>query len=181
MSVAISAGLCEVIIVRVWCKFIFFLILFFSQGLSSFISYLLCGQIHTTSQSSPTQAYTQAINDLDKELEYLKQAFEVCFWYVQSSSQLLLQWFVVVTCKEQNEKDQFNLISTIKESASAAITFGWEVLLNIDYEISDIVLFDLQSLINMNALSFSHPIEIEILNLDATMTLDSDLLTVYML
>ncbi|AQK72649.1 DNA-directed RNA polymerases II IV and V subunit 11 [Zea mays] len=33
-------------------------------------------QIHTTSQSSPTQAYTQAINDLDKELEYLKQAFE---------------------------------------------------------------------------------------------------------
>jgi DNA-directed RNA polymerase II subunit RPB11 len=35
------------------------------------------GQIHTTSQSSPTQAYTQAINDLDKELEYLKQAFEV--------------------------------------------------------------------------------------------------------
>jgi len=36
----------------------------------------LCGQIHTTSQSSPTQAYTQAINDLDKELEYLKLAFE---------------------------------------------------------------------------------------------------------
>ncbi|GJN24851.1 hypothetical protein PR202_gb12619 [Eleusine coracana subsp. coracana] len=32
--------------------------------------------IHTTGQSSPTQAYTQAINDLDKELEYLKQAFE---------------------------------------------------------------------------------------------------------
>uniref|UniRef100_A0A804PJQ7 DNA-directed RNA polymerase RBP11-like dimerisation domain-containing protein n=1 Tax=Zea mays TaxID=4577 RepID=A0A804PJQ7_MAIZE len=27
-------------------------------------------------RSSPTQAYTQAINDLDKELEYLKQAFE---------------------------------------------------------------------------------------------------------
>ena len=65
--------------------------------------------------------------------------------------------------------------------ASAAITFGWEVLLNIDYEISDIVLFDLESLINMNALSFSHPIEIEILNLDATMTLDSDVLTVYKL
>jgi DNA-directed RNA polymerase II subunit RPB11 len=51
----------------------------------------LCGQIHTTSQSSPTQAYTQAINDLDKELEYLKQAFEVCFWYAHSCSQLLLQ------------------------------------------------------------------------------------------
>lgn len=34
-------------------------------------------QIHTTSQSSPMQAYNQAINDLDKELDYLKSAFEV--------------------------------------------------------------------------------------------------------
>jgi len=36
------------------------------------------------------------------------------------------------------------------------------------------VLFDLASLINMNALFFIHPIEIEILNLKATMTLDSE-------
>ncbi|OEL19594.1 hypothetical protein BAE44_0019387 [Dichanthelium oligosanthes] len=42
-------------------------------------NFMLHGQIHTTSQSSPTQAYTQAIGDLDKELEHLKQAFEVCF------------------------------------------------------------------------------------------------------
>ncbi|KAF5943519.1 hypothetical protein HYC85_017596 [Camellia sinensis] len=34
-------------------------------------------EIHTTSQSSPMQAYNQAINDLDKELDYLKNAFEV--------------------------------------------------------------------------------------------------------
>lgn len=34
-------------------------------------------QIQTTSQSSPTQAYTQAIDDLDKELDYLKKSFEV--------------------------------------------------------------------------------------------------------
>ncbi|RVW23392.1 DNA-directed RNA polymerases II, IV and V subunit 11 [Vitis vinifera] len=34
------------------------------------------GAIHTTSQSSPMQAYNQAINDLDKELDYLKNAFE---------------------------------------------------------------------------------------------------------
>ncbi|MQM17666.1 hypothetical protein Taro_050642 [Colocasia esculenta] len=33
-------------------------------------------QIHTTSQSSPMQAYNQAITDLDKELDYLKNAFE---------------------------------------------------------------------------------------------------------
>lgn len=37
----------------------------------------LFGQIQTTSQSSPMQAYNQAVNDLDKELDHLKQAFEV--------------------------------------------------------------------------------------------------------
>jgi DNA-directed RNA polymerase II subunit RPB11 len=47
-----------------------------SRFIQLYLLFLLCGQIHTTSQSSPTQAYTQAINDLDKELEYLKQAFE---------------------------------------------------------------------------------------------------------
>jgi hypothetical protein len=44
-----------------------------------------------------------------------------------------------------------------------------------------VVFFDLASLINMNALPFTHPIEIEMLNLEATMTLDSDVLIVYML
>ncbi|RYR69424.1 hypothetical protein Ahy_A03g015966 isoform D [Arachis hypogaea] len=39
---------------------------------------LLLLQIHTTSQSSPMQAYNQAINDLDRELDHLKNAFEVC-------------------------------------------------------------------------------------------------------
>lgn len=34
-------------------------------------------QIQTTSQSSPMQAYNQAINDLDKELDHLKNQFEV--------------------------------------------------------------------------------------------------------
>jgi len=33
----------------------------------------------------------------------------------------------------------------------------------------------------MNALSFTHPFEIAILNLEATMILDSDLLILYML
>ncbi|XP_045809714.1 DNA-directed RNA polymerases II, IV and V subunit 11-like [Trifolium pratense] len=32
--------------------------------------------IHTTSQSSPMQAYNQSINDLDKELDHLKSGFE---------------------------------------------------------------------------------------------------------
>ncbi|RZB93414.1 DNA-directed RNA polymerases II, IV and V subunit 11 [Glycine soja] len=33
-------------------------------------------KIHTTSQSSPMQAYNQSINDLDRELDHLKSAFE---------------------------------------------------------------------------------------------------------
>jgi len=77
-----------------------------------YLLYLLCGQIHTTSQSSPTQAYTQAINDLDKELEYLKLAFEVCFWLKLSIT------FAVICCmswisKEQKWEEQFTLICTI--------------------------------------------------------------------
>ncbi|KAF3645697.1 DNA-directed RNA polymerases II, IV and V subunit 11 [Capsicum annuum] len=35
-----------------------------------------CQRIQTTSQSSPMQAYNQAINDLDKELDHLKNQFE---------------------------------------------------------------------------------------------------------
>lgn len=34
-------------------------------------------QIHTASQSSPMQAYNQAVNDLDKELDHLKFELEV--------------------------------------------------------------------------------------------------------
>ncbi|KAF5469737.1 hypothetical protein F2P56_010302 [Juglans regia] len=42
-----------------------------AQGPERFIR-----RIHTTSQSSPMQAYNQAINDIDKELDHLKNAFE---------------------------------------------------------------------------------------------------------
>ncbi|CAN7012983.1 unnamed protein product [Brassica rapa subsp. trilocularis] len=35
------------------------------------------GYVRTTNQSSPMQAYNQAINDLDKELDTLKNQFEV--------------------------------------------------------------------------------------------------------
>lgn len=38
---------------------------------------LIVGQIQTASQSSPMQAYNQAINDLDKELDVLKYELEV--------------------------------------------------------------------------------------------------------
>ncbi|KAG2640702.1 hypothetical protein GQ55_2G261000 [Panicum hallii var. hallii] len=51
-------------------------VLFAGYKLPHPLQYKIIVRIHTTSQSSPTQAYTQAINDLDKELEYLKQAFE---------------------------------------------------------------------------------------------------------
>ncbi|KAL6592640.1 hypothetical protein ACP70R_022480 [Stipagrostis hirtigluma subsp. patula] len=51
-------------------------VLFAGYKLPHPLQYKIIVRIHTTSQSSPTQAYTQAINDLDKELDYLKQAFE---------------------------------------------------------------------------------------------------------
>ncbi|CAN6209626.1 unnamed protein product, partial [Urochloa humidicola] len=51
-------------------------VLFAGYKLPHPLQYKIIVRIHTTSQSSPTQAYTQAVNDLDKELEYLKQAFE---------------------------------------------------------------------------------------------------------
>ncbi|KAF2319582.1 hypothetical protein GH714_017233 [Hevea brasiliensis] len=40
------------------------------------LQYKIIIRIHTTSQSSPMQAYNQAINDLHKELDHLKNAFE---------------------------------------------------------------------------------------------------------
>ncbi|XP_020393352.1 DNA-directed RNA polymerases II, IV and V subunit 11-like isoform X1 [Zea mays] len=56
-------------------------VLFAGYKLPHPLQYKIIVRIHTTSQSSPTQAYTQAINDLDKELEYLKQAFEVAWHF----------------------------------------------------------------------------------------------------
>ncbi|KZV46583.1 DNA-directed RNA polymerase II, IV and V subunit 11 [Dorcoceras hygrometricum] len=40
-------------------------------------SELVGKKVHTTSQSSPMQAYNQAINDLNKELDHLKNEFEI--------------------------------------------------------------------------------------------------------
>uniref|UniRef100_A0ACD5Y3S0 Uncharacterized protein n=2 Tax=Avena sativa TaxID=4498 RepID=A0ACD5Y3S0_AVESA len=51
-------------------------VLFAGYKLPHPLQYKVIVRIHTASQSSPTQAYTQAINDLDKELENMKQAFE---------------------------------------------------------------------------------------------------------
>jgi DNA-directed RNA polymerase II subunit RPB11 len=67
------------IITRVGYIFFFLLFILFDWLIQLVTNFMLRGQIHTTSQSSPTQAYTQATKDLDKELEYLMQAFEVCF------------------------------------------------------------------------------------------------------
>ncbi|THG05536.1 hypothetical protein TEA_016689 [Camellia sinensis var. sinensis] len=52
-------------------------VLFAGYKLPHPLQYKIIVRIHTTSQSSPMQAYNQAINDLDKELDYLKNAFEV--------------------------------------------------------------------------------------------------------
>ncbi|EAZ02926.1 hypothetical protein OsI_25066 [Oryza sativa Indica Group] len=51
-------------------------VLFAGYKLPHPLQYKILVRVHTANQSTPTQAYTQAINDLDKELENLKQAFE---------------------------------------------------------------------------------------------------------
>ncbi|KAB1209653.1 DNA-directed RNA polymerases II, IV and V subunit 11 [Morella rubra] len=52
-------------------------VLFAGYKLPHPLQYKIIVRIHTTSQSSPMQAYNQAINDLDKELDHLKSIFEV--------------------------------------------------------------------------------------------------------
>ncbi|KAF0907046.1 hypothetical protein E2562_014654 [Oryza meyeriana var. granulata] len=51
-------------------------VLFAGYKLPHPLQYKINVRVHTATQSAPTQVYTQAINDLDKELENLKQAFE---------------------------------------------------------------------------------------------------------
>ncbi|CDP03451.1 unnamed protein product [Coffea canephora] len=51
-------------------------VLFAGYKLPHPLQYKIIVRIHTTSQSSPMQAYNQAVNDLDKELDHLKSAFE---------------------------------------------------------------------------------------------------------
>ncbi|MQL79105.1 hypothetical protein Taro_011531 [Colocasia esculenta] len=51
-------------------------VLFAGYKLPHPLQYKILLRVQTTSQSSPMQAYNQAINDLDKELEILKNAFE---------------------------------------------------------------------------------------------------------
>ncbi|RZC68993.1 hypothetical protein C5167_034038 [Papaver somniferum] len=51
-------------------------VLFAGYKLPHPLQYKIIVRIHTTSQSSPMQAYNQAINDLDKELNHLKTAVE---------------------------------------------------------------------------------------------------------
>ncbi|CAL9199045.1 DNA-directed RNA polymerases II, IV and V subunit 11-like [Musa acuminata AAA Group] len=51
-------------------------VLFAGYKLPHPLQYKIIVRIQTTRQSSPTQAYSQAIDDLDKELDYLKKGFE---------------------------------------------------------------------------------------------------------
>ncbi|CAH9078871.1 unnamed protein product [Cuscuta epithymum] len=51
-------------------------VLFSGYKLPHPLQYKIILRIQTTSQSSPMQAYNQAINDLDKELDHLKNQFE---------------------------------------------------------------------------------------------------------
>lgn len=60
-------------------------VLFAGYKLPHPLQYKIIVRIHTTSQSSPMQAYNQAINDLDKELDHLKSCFEVMLFDASSS------------------------------------------------------------------------------------------------
>ncbi|PWA93402.1 DNA-directed RNA polymerase, RBP11-like protein [Artemisia annua] len=51
-------------------------VLFAGYKLPHPLQYKIIVRVHTTSQSSPMQAYNQSINDLDKELDHLKAVFE---------------------------------------------------------------------------------------------------------
>ncbi|KAI3683032.1 hypothetical protein L1987_83509 [Smallanthus sonchifolius] len=51
-------------------------VLFAGYKLPHPLQYKIIVRVHTTSQSSPMQAYNLAINDLDKELDHLKAVFE---------------------------------------------------------------------------------------------------------
>ncbi|XP_040863008.1 DNA-directed RNA polymerases II, IV and V subunit 11-like isoform X1 [Glycine max] len=51
-------------------------VLFAGYKLPHPLQYKIIVRIHTTSQSSPMQAYNQSVNDLDRELDHLKSAFE---------------------------------------------------------------------------------------------------------
>ncbi|MFQ6665906.1 hypothetical protein Gotur_032460, partial [Gossypium turneri] len=64
-------------------------VLFAGYKLPHPLQYKILVRIHTTSQSSPMQAYNQAINDLDKELDHLKSAFEVTFVFLHNLLVLL--------------------------------------------------------------------------------------------
>ncbi|XP_004289694.1 PREDICTED: DNA-directed RNA polymerase II subunit RPB11-like isoform 1 [Fragaria vesca subsp. vesca] len=61
-------------------------VLFAGYKLPHPLQYKIIVRIHTTSQSSPMQAYNQAINDLDKELDHLKSNFEVMLFDVPPSN-----------------------------------------------------------------------------------------------
>ncbi|KAL2628677.1 hypothetical protein R1flu_013363 [Riccia fluitans] len=51
-------------------------VLFAGYRLPHPLQYKLVIKIQTTSQSSPMQAYNLAVNNLDKELDHLKQVFQ---------------------------------------------------------------------------------------------------------
>ncbi|KAH0712969.1 hypothetical protein KY289_008928 [Solanum tuberosum] len=67
-------------------------VLFAGYKLPHPLQYKILLRIQTTSQSSPMQAYNQAINDLDKELDHLKSQFESSFTLSKwTSSELTLE------------------------------------------------------------------------------------------
>ena len=73
-------------------------VLFAGYKLPHPLQYKIIVRIHTTSQSSPMQAYNQSVNDLDRELDHLKSAFEAemlkfsrDYWYTAKMDGVALQ------------------------------------------------------------------------------------------
>ncbi|KAK0574904.1 hypothetical protein LWI29_030675 [Acer saccharum] len=61
-------------------------VLFAGYKLPHPLQYKIIVRIHTASQSSPMQAYNQAINDLDKELDTLKTHLRLRWRSIQGTT-----------------------------------------------------------------------------------------------
>nr|KYP67938.1 DNA-directed RNA polymerase II subunit RPB11 [Cajanus cajan] len=71
-------------------------VLFAGYKLPHPLQYKIIVRIHTTSQSSPMQAYNQSINDLDREFDHLKNAFEVKCVFLLFFEQYICKFYDII-------------------------------------------------------------------------------------
>ncbi|KAH0934999.1 LOW QUALITY PROTEIN: hypothetical protein HID58_012116 [Brassica napus] len=68
------------------------------------LMYKIIVRVRTTNQSSPMQAYNQAINDLDKELDTLKNQFEMDYGISNATRQRWPSFRIISTKKSDPER-----------------------------------------------------------------------------